>query len=204
MATFCLYCERVFDFYKICRVRRAHAISLRYFVDFTTYNLQKRLLTLSKYSADLVLIYLTAYPTHFRAPLGVCAGITPFNFPAMIPLWMFPLANVAGNTYVLKPSERDPGAAMMLAELAIEAGLPKGISGAAFIKLKQETLFRTKMGLSSPFCLSFGESFCSYYFVRTSLETITIVLPLFFMVTITINRCTERDTRNTRLRELYL
>ncbi|KAL5270654.1 hypothetical protein ACHWQZ_G001378 [Mnemiopsis leidyi] len=62
-----------------------------------------------------------------RAPLGVCAGITPFNFPAMIPLWMFPLANVCGNTYILKPSERDPGAAMMLAEMAMEAGLPKGV-----------------------------------------------------------------------------
>jgi len=63
----------------------------------------------------------------FREPLGVCAGITPFNFPAMIPLWMFPLANVCGNTYVLKPSERDPGAAMMLAQLAMDAGLPKGV-----------------------------------------------------------------------------
>lgn len=62
-----------------------------------------------------------------RVPLGVCAGITPFNFPAMIPLWMFPLANVCGNTYVLKPSERDPGAAMMLAKMAMEAGLPKGV-----------------------------------------------------------------------------
>jgi len=62
-----------------------------------------------------------------RTPLGVCAGITPFNFPAMIPLWMFPLANVCGNTYILKPSERDPGAAMMLARLAMDAGLPKGV-----------------------------------------------------------------------------
>ena len=59
--------------------------------------------------------------------MGVCAGITPFNFPAMIPLWMFPLANVCGNTYVLKPSERDPGAAMMLAKMAMDAGLPKGV-----------------------------------------------------------------------------
>jgi malonate-semialdehyde dehydrogenase (acetylating)/methylmalonate-semialdehyde dehydrogenase len=55
----------------------------------------------------------------------VCAGICPFNFPAMIPLWMYPVACTAGNTYVLKPSEKDPGAAMMLAELALEAGLPK-------------------------------------------------------------------------------
>jgi len=63
----------------------------------------------------------------YRQPLGVVAGITPFNFPAMIPLWMFPLATVCGNTFVLKPSERDPGAAMRLAELAQEAGLPDGV-----------------------------------------------------------------------------
>jgi len=62
-----------------------------------------------------------------KQPLGVCAGICPFNFPAMIPLWMFPLAVTAGNTFVLKPSEKDPGAAMMLAELAAEAGLPRGV-----------------------------------------------------------------------------
>lgn len=53
-----------------------------------------------------------------RIPLGVTAGICPFNFPAMIPLWMFPLALVTGNTMVLKPSEQDPGACMMLVELA--------------------------------------------------------------------------------------
>ncbi|XP_042458660.1 methylmalonate-semialdehyde dehydrogenase [acylating], mitochondrial-like isoform X1 [Zingiber officinale] len=62
-----------------------------------------------------------------REPLGVCAGICPFNFPAMIPLWMFPMAVTCGNTFVLKPSEKDPGASMMLAELAIEAGLPDGV-----------------------------------------------------------------------------
>lgn len=62
----------------------------------------------------------------FRMPLGVTAGITPFNFPAMIPLWMFPLSLVCGNTMVMKPSERDPGACMMLVELAKEAGLPDG------------------------------------------------------------------------------
>jgi malonate-semialdehyde dehydrogenase (acetylating)/methylmalonate-semialdehyde dehydrogenase len=63
----------------------------------------------------------------YRQPLGVCAGICPFNFPAMIPLWMFPVATACGNTFVLKPSEKDPGAAMMLAVLAQEAGLPDGI-----------------------------------------------------------------------------
>ncbi|KAG2185934.1 hypothetical protein INT43_002372 [Umbelopsis isabellina] len=63
----------------------------------------------------------------FREPLGVTAGICPFNFPAMIPLWMFPLALATGNTMVLKPSERDPGASMMLAQLAAEAGVPKGV-----------------------------------------------------------------------------
>lgn len=62
-----------------------------------------------------------------RCPLGVCAGITPFNFPAMIPLWMFPLALVCGNTFVLKPSERVPLTAIRLAELLMEAGLPKGV-----------------------------------------------------------------------------
>mmetsp|Transcript_25900 Transcript_25900/g.72529 ORF Transcript_25900/g.72529 Transcript_25900/m.72529 type:complete len:550 (-) Transcript_25900:161-1810(-) len=62
-----------------------------------------------------------------RQPLGVCAGICPFNFPAMIPLWMFPLAVTAGNTMVLKPSEKDPGCAMLLADLAQQAGLPKGV-----------------------------------------------------------------------------
>jgi malonate-semialdehyde dehydrogenase (acetylating)/methylmalonate-semialdehyde dehydrogenase len=63
----------------------------------------------------------------YRQPLGVCAGITPFNFPAMIPLWMFPLAIACGNTFVLKPSEKDPGASMILARLAKEAGLPAGV-----------------------------------------------------------------------------
>jgi len=63
----------------------------------------------------------------YRQPLGVCAGICPFNFPAMIPLWMFPLAITTGNTYVLKPSERDPGASMILAKLAKEAGVPDGV-----------------------------------------------------------------------------
>ncbi|KAH7698786.1 methylmalonate-semialdehyde dehydrogenase, partial [Aphelenchoides avenae] len=61
-----------------------------------------------------------------RLPLGVTGGICPFNFPAMIPLWMFPMALVAGNTMLLKPSEQDPGAAMMLVELAKEAGVPDG------------------------------------------------------------------------------
>jgi malonate-semialdehyde dehydrogenase (acetylating) / methylmalonate-semialdehyde dehydrogenase len=60
-------------------------------------------------------------------PLGVCAGITPFNFPAMIPLWMFPMAIATGNTFVLKPSEQDPMVTMRLVELAIEAGIPKGV-----------------------------------------------------------------------------
>jgi malonate-semialdehyde dehydrogenase (acetylating)/methylmalonate-semialdehyde dehydrogenase len=62
-----------------------------------------------------------------RQPIGVCAGITPFNFPAMIPLWMFPMAIVCGNTFVLKPSEQDPLSTMQLVELAIEAGIPKGV-----------------------------------------------------------------------------
>jgi malonate-semialdehyde dehydrogenase (acetylating) / methylmalonate-semialdehyde dehydrogenase len=62
-----------------------------------------------------------------RQPLGVVAGITPFNFPVMVPLWMFPLAIACGNTFVLKPSERDPSASMLMAELVAEAGIPDGV-----------------------------------------------------------------------------
>jgi len=62
-----------------------------------------------------------------RQPLGVVAGITPFNFPAMVPMWMFPIAIAAGNTFVLKPSEKDPSASIRLAELLAEAGLPDGV-----------------------------------------------------------------------------
>jgi malonate-semialdehyde dehydrogenase (acetylating)/methylmalonate-semialdehyde dehydrogenase len=62
-----------------------------------------------------------------KQPIGVCAGITPFNFPAMIPLWMFPMAIVCGNTFVLKPSEQDPLTPMLLAELALQAGVPPGV-----------------------------------------------------------------------------
>ncbi len=62
-----------------------------------------------------------------RQSIGVCAGITPFNFPAMIPLWMFPMAIVCGNTFILKPSEQDPMTPMLLGELALEAGVPPGV-----------------------------------------------------------------------------
>jgi len=60
-------------------------------------------------------------------PLGVCVGITPFNFPAMVPLWMWPMAVACGNTFVLKPSERDPSSTLRIAELALQAGLPPGV-----------------------------------------------------------------------------
>src|SRR5471030_1704687 len=60
-------------------------------------------------------------------PVGVCAGITPFNFPSMVPMWMYPVAIACGNTFVLKPSERDPSASMLAAELWAEAGLPDGV-----------------------------------------------------------------------------
>lgn len=70
-----------------------------------------------------------------RQPLGVTAGICPFNFPAMIPLWMFPVANVCGNTMLLKPSEKDPGAAMIIAKLAKEAGLPDGVLQVILMKM---------------------------------------------------------------------
>ena len=63
----------------------------------------------------------------FRQPLGVCAGITPFNFPAMVPMWMHPMAIATGNTFVLKPSERDPSASILVAELYAAAGLPDGV-----------------------------------------------------------------------------
>ncbi|MFB2684265.1 CoA-acylating methylmalonate-semialdehyde dehydrogenase [Shewanella mangrovisoli] len=63
----------------------------------------------------------------YTQPLGVCAGITPFNFPAMIPLWMFPLAIACGNTFILKPSEQDPMTPQRLVELFVEAGAPKGV-----------------------------------------------------------------------------
>ncbi|SFV00204.1 CoA-acylating methylmalonate-semialdehyde dehydrogenase [Pseudoduganella namucuonensis] len=62
-----------------------------------------------------------------QQPIGVCAGITPFNFPAMIPLWMFPMAIACGNTFVLKPSEQDPMVTMRLVELALRAGIPPGV-----------------------------------------------------------------------------
>src|SRR5512143_3691596 len=62
-----------------------------------------------------------------RQPVGVCAGITPFNFPAMVPMWMFPVALACGNTFILKPSERDPTFSLRMAELLAEAGLPDGV-----------------------------------------------------------------------------
>ena len=62
-----------------------------------------------------------------RQPLGVCAGITPFNFPAMVPMWMFPMAIACGNTFILKPSEKDPSCSVRLAQLFSEAGLPDGV-----------------------------------------------------------------------------
>ena len=62
-----------------------------------------------------------------RQPLGVCAGITPFNFPAMVPMWMYPIAIACGNSFILKPSEKDPSCSIRLAELFTEAGLPDGV-----------------------------------------------------------------------------
>src|SRR5207245_5842252 len=62
-----------------------------------------------------------------RQPVGVCAGITPFNFPAMVPLWMFPMAISCGSTFILKPSEKVPSASMKMAALFQEAGLPDGV-----------------------------------------------------------------------------
>ncbi|CAI8742193.1 CoA-acylating methylmalonate-semialdehyde dehydrogenase [Pseudomonas chlororaphis] len=64
---------------------------------------------------------------NLRQPLGVCAGVTPFNFPVMVPLWMIPLALVSGNCFILKPSERDPSASLLMARLLTQAGLPDGV-----------------------------------------------------------------------------
>ncbi|RON23620.1 CoA-acylating methylmalonate-semialdehyde dehydrogenase [Pseudomonas lini] len=64
---------------------------------------------------------------NLRQPLGVCAGVTPFNFPVMVPLWMIPVALVTGNCFILKPSERDPSASLLMAKLLTEAGLPDGV-----------------------------------------------------------------------------
>ncbi|WP_081591597.1 CoA-acylating methylmalonate-semialdehyde dehydrogenase, partial [Pseudomonas avellanae] len=64
---------------------------------------------------------------NLRQPLGVCAGVTPFNFPVMVPLWMIPMALVTGNCFILKPSERDPSASLLMARLLKEAGLPDGV-----------------------------------------------------------------------------
>jgi malonate-semialdehyde dehydrogenase (acetylating) / methylmalonate-semialdehyde dehydrogenase len=75
--------------------------------------------------SDQVSTDIDAYS--FRQPLGVCAGITPFNFPIMVPMWMHPMAIATGNTFVLKPSERDPSVSELVAELYAEAGLPDGV-----------------------------------------------------------------------------
>jgi malonate-semialdehyde dehydrogenase (acetylating)/methylmalonate-semialdehyde dehydrogenase len=75
--------------------------------------------------SDQVSTDIDAYS--FRQPLGVCAGITPFNFPIMVPMWMHPIAIATGNTFVLKPSERDPSVSNFVAELYHEAGLPDGV-----------------------------------------------------------------------------
>jgi malonate-semialdehyde dehydrogenase (acetylating)/methylmalonate-semialdehyde dehydrogenase len=75
--------------------------------------------------SDQVSTDIDAYS--FRQPLGVCAGITPFNFPIMVPMWMHPMAIAAGNAFVLKPSERDPSVSNFVAELYAEAGLPDGV-----------------------------------------------------------------------------
>ncbi len=64
---------------------------------------------------------------NLRQPLGVVAGITPFNFPVMVPMWMFPVALACGNTFVLKPSERDPSPSLLIADLLKQAGLPDGV-----------------------------------------------------------------------------
>src|SRR6266536_3218901 len=91
-----------------------------------------------------------------RQPLGVAAGITPFNFPAMVPMWMFPLAIACGNTFILKPSEKDPSASVRLAGLLAEAGLPAGVFNvvhddkAAVDRLLEHPAVRTVSFVASP------------------------------------------------------
>ena len=75
-----------------------------------------------------------------RQPLGVVAGITPFNFPAMVPMWMFPIAIACGNTFILKPSEKDPSCSIRLAELLKEAGLPDGVFNVITVSYTHLTL----------------------------------------------------------------
>ncbi|KAF5011920.1 hypothetical protein F66182_15306 [Fusarium sp. NRRL 66182] len=81
----------------------------------------------SQITGDVLEVAKDMETRSYREPLGVVAAICPFNFPAMIPLWCIPVATITGNTIVIKPSERDPGAAMILAELAREAGFPPGV-----------------------------------------------------------------------------
>lgn len=79
--------------------------------------------------------------TSYKLPLGVTAGICPFNFPAMIPLWMFPMALIAGNTMIIKPSEKDPGATMLIMELLNEVGCPPGVVNVSHQKDQRLRLF---------------------------------------------------------------
>ncbi|RYR65257.1 hypothetical protein Ahy_A03g011206 isoform E [Arachis hypogaea] len=83
-----------------------------------------------------------------RDPLGVCAGICPINFPAMTPLWMFPIAITCGNTFILKPCENNPGASMILAALAMEAGLPDGVLNVYVILCKKQNIGQESLRIS--------------------------------------------------------
>ena len=74
-----------------------------------------------------------------RQPLGVVAGITPFNFPAMVPMWMYPVAIACGNTFILKPSERDPSTSMLIWDLFQEAGFPTACSTSCMATRKRST-----------------------------------------------------------------
>ena len=87
-----------------------------------------------------------------RQPLGVVAGITPFNFPCMVPCWMFPVAIAAGNTFILKPSERDPSASLFMAKLFKAAGLPDGVfnSGHPLSRMYQQAVRLVRLSHAGP------------------------------------------------------
>src|ERR1700723_3527781 len=104
-----------------------------------------------------------------RQPLGVVAGITPFNFPAMVPMWMFPIALACGNTFVLKPSERDPSASIFLAELLKQAGLPDGVFNVVHGDKQAVDAILTHPGISA---VSFvGSTPIAEYVYRTGTAT---------------------------------
>lgn len=133
----------------------------------------------------------------YKVPLGVTASICPFNFPAMIPLWSFPLSVACGNTVIMKPSERVPGAAMLLAELFAEAGAPPGTlniihgqhEAVDFIcehpDIKAISFVGSDQAVSSKICLSLF--FLSYYQEENNNIASTIEISVSFLYSFVYN-----------------